>query len=114
MKNQDNKPKTVTGVDESGMFCITRPKFRPADLLILFLLFLALFSNGQNVETKDGGKTYTSVSKPKQTAPAVNTGKIYKDSKGKEYPIMKSEGGAYYYLRTSAKGNIYKAYLKLN
>lgn len=109
MKNK--KPTTVTGTDEQGMFCITRPKLKPAEILILFLLFLALFSNGQTVTSKDG-RTYYNVQKPKKEA--VNTGKIYVDSKGNEYPIMKTDS-AYYVLRTSAKsGKTYKQYIKLN
>lgn len=106
------KPKEVIGTDEGGMFCITRPKLNTSGILILFLLFLALFSSGQTVASKDG-KVYTSVSKPKTEAKAENTGKVYKDAKGKQYPILKSENGAYYYIRTSKKGNIYKAYLKM-
>lgn len=112
MKTQTNKPKIVTGTDDQGMFCITRPKFRPADLLILFLLFLAMFSNGQTVSSKDG-KVYTTVTKPHTSKQAVNTGKLFRDSKGNEYPIMKTDS-AFFVVRTSAKtGKTYKQYLKL-
>jgi len=110
---KSSKTKIVTGTDEQGMFCISRPKLKPADLLILALLFLALFSNGQTVSSKDG-KVYTTVQKAKTTKQAVNTGKLFRDSKGNEYPIMKTDS-AYYVLRTSAKsGRQYKQYLKLN
>lgn len=56
------KPTTITGCDEQGVFCITRPKLSAGDFLIIFLLFLALFSNGQQKGTeciaikKDGAK----------------------------------------------------------
>lgn len=107
----NKKPTIIYGEDSDGGFLIAKPKLKPADLLILFLLFLALFSNGQTVTSKDG-KTYYSVQKPKKEA--TNTGKVYRDSKGNEYPIMKTDS-AYYVLRTSAKsGKTYKQYIKLN
>lgn len=52
MKNQNRKPQTVVGTDEQGVFIVCRPKLKPAELLILFLLFLALFSNGQTTQTQ--------------------------------------------------------------
>lgn len=112
MKNQNNKPKTVTGTDENGMFCITRPKLKAGDLLILFLLFLALFSNGQTTVKLENG-VYKSQTTTRAKKEAVNTGKIYEDSKGTRYPIFKTDS-AYFVLRTSAKsGNQYKQYIKL-
>lgn len=109
----NNKPKVVTGTDSEGMFCITRPKLKAGDFLLLFILFLALFSNGQTVTVKQQDGTYTATTKAKTSAPGKDTGLKFKDSKGKTYPILQSESGATYYMRTSAKGNIYKAYIKL-
>ena len=88
-------------------------KLNKAEILILILLFLALFSNGQTVTSKDGGKTYVSVKKTKTAKETTNTGKVYQDSKGNFYPIMKTDS-SYFVIRTSAKtGNQYKQYLKI-
>ena len=107
------KPNTVTGVDDFGLFTVSRPKLKPAEILFLILIFLALFSNGQTVTSKDG-KTYYSVQKQHVKKEATNTGKVYRDSKGNEYLIMKTDS-SYYVLRTSAKsGKTYKQYIKLN
>ena len=107
------KPTTIIADDEGGTFVICKPKLKPAEILILFLPFLALFSNGQTVTSKDG-RTYTAVHKVHEKKEAINTGKVYRDSKGNEYPIMKTDS-AYFVLRTSAKsGRQYKQYLKLN
>lgn len=103
-----NKTKTVIGADESGLFCITKKLFT-----ILLLCLACNFGYSQTVTTTDG-KTYTAVSKPKQTAKPVETGKIYITSKGEKFPIYQSEGGSYFVIRVSQKsGKPYKQYLKL-
>lgn len=80
---------------------------------LLFALLLASATmQAQTVVKLDNGvyKTQTVTRAKKE---AVNTGKIYEDSKGNRYPIMKTDS-AYFVLRTSAKtGKQYKQYLKL-
>lgn len=111
MKNQTNRTKIVIGQDETGIW-LQPKKLAGGAMLIFFLLFLALFSNGQTVTTTDG-KTYTAVHKAKTASEGKLTGKTFVDAKGNSYPILQSEGGSYYYMRTSKAGNIYKAYIKL-
>ncbi len=105
-----SKTKIVIGTDSEGMFCITKKLFT----ILLFCLCCSCGLEAQTVTTTDGGKTYHSVTKPKQTATGETTGKVFVDSKGASYPILKSERGAYYVERVSKKTNKpYRQYLKL-
>ena len=49
MKNQTNRTKIVIGQDETGIW-LQPKKLTGGAVLIFFLLFLALFSNGQTQE----------------------------------------------------------------
>lgn len=110
----NKKPNTVTGTDENGMFCITRPKLKPSDILILFLLFLALFSNGQTVTVKNQDGTYSAQKKERAKTEAKDTGKKFKTADGQTLPIFESKNGKYFVVRTSKKtGANYNQYISI-
>lgn len=81
-------------------------------ILIVWLLSIKPTHAQTAVKLENG--VYKSVTKERTETPAKDTGLKYQDSKGNQYPILQSESGAYFVLRTSAKtGKTYKQYLKL-
>lgn len=76
-----------------------------------------LLGIGANAQTPDStfrkeGKTYSSFSKVSTTKSDINTGFVWKDSKGVEYPIFMGASGACYINKISNKtGKPYKQYL---
>lgn len=81
------------------------------NLFILILLLLSLSSYSQKV-TQDENGNYIAVNNTTKSD-TINTGKLYIDKKGKEYPVFKTARGKYYYPRISKSGNYYRAYLKI-
>lgn len=81
-------------------------------LLVATVYTFSVKAKGQTVVKIENG-VYKTVTTTKTKKPATDTGKVYEDSKGNRYPIMKTDS-AYFVLRTSAKtGKTYKQYLKL-
>lgn len=80
-------------------------------LLFALLLASATMTAQTTVTLKDG--VYTVQTKNKTFKTPKDTGLKFADSTGKIYPILQSESGAYFVIRTSAKGNVYKMYIKL-
>ena len=83
------------------------------------LLFIALMLIGATAQAQTATKNaqgHYSISKDSvQAKPPTDTGKTYQDSKGKIYPIFKTDKGKFYVIRTSAKtGKQYKQYLTIN
>ena len=85
-------------------------------LLIIASLIGASFT--MNAQTsapkyKIEGNKVVRIDQPKQASKATKTGLTH-TIKGKEYPVYKSERGAHYIERISAKsGKTYKQYLKI-
>ena len=83
-------------------------------LLFLICLIIATATQAQTT-TKNAQGHYTTTQDTTQAKPPTDTGKTYQDSKGKIYPIFKTDKGKFYVIRTSAKtGKQYKQYLILN
>jgi len=86
-------------------------------LLLVFglLLLWGLNMNGQTPVKIDSSGNFTSASPVKESKQqSLDTGKLYTDSKGNQYPVYCSASGRLFILRTSKKtGNIYKQYLTL-
>jgi len=83
------------------------------------LLFIALMLIGATAQAQTATKNaqgHYSISKDSvQAKPPTDTGQTFQDSKGKIYPIFKTEKGKFYVIRTSAKtGKQYKQYLTIN
>ena len=83
------------------------------------LLFIALMLIGATAQaqtaTKNAQGHYSITKDSVQAKPPTDTGKTYQDSKGKIYPIFKTDKGKFYVIRTSAKtGKQYKQYLIIN
>lgn len=82
-------------------------------IIILLTALLGIVVNAQTTENtfKREGKTYSSVSN-KTTNIEKETGFIWEDSKGNQYPIYMSNTGSCYIKRISSKtGKEYKQYL---
>lgn len=77
-------------------------------MAVLAIMFCA--ASAQVRVVKDASGNYISAST--DTIPDVNTGLVYKDSKGVKYPIYKSSKGKYY-IKVTAKttGRVYRKYL---
>lgn len=83
---------------------------------LILLLFLAAAGTTQaQTVKKDANGNYITIRQTyvKDTVLRA-TGHTYTDSKGKVYPVYISQSGKLFVMRTSAKGNVYKMYLKLN
>ena len=80
-------------------------------MAVLAIVFCA--ASAQVRVVKDAQGNYISAST--DTIPDVNTGLVYKDSKGNKYPIYKSARGKYY-VKVTAKtsGRVYRKYLAMN
>jgi len=81
-------------------------------LLFALLLASATMTAQTTVTLKDG--VYKVQTKDKTFKTPKDTGKIFQDSKGNKYPILQSDSGAYFVIRTSAKsGKTYKQYISI-
>ncbi len=83
--------------------------------LFFFVIAIMLLATSQAQSvTQDAKGNYIAVKKSASTDTASkSTGKTFTDAKGNVYPVMVSTRGRLYVVRTSAKGNQYKQYLKL-
>jgi hypothetical protein len=82
-------------------------------LLSTLLMALALAGSAQNAVKLENG-VYVSQTVKRAKIEAKETGKQYKDSKGKLYPILLSENGKYFVNKVSQKtGKAYKMYITL-
>lgn len=91
--------------------------------LLLIALFAASFAahaqaqtrvNQANV-TQDKNGNYTQISKKDTTGKtsAKQTGKLFTDAKGVQFPVMESKNGKLFVIKASAKtGKNYNYYLK--
>lgn len=82
-------------------------------IIILLTALLGVVVNAQTTENtfKKEGNTYSSTS-TKGTTVEKETGFIWEDSKGNQYPIYMSNTGSCYIKRISSKtGKEYKQYL---
>lgn len=78
--------------------------------LLLLVLAIGLVANAQSYTRE--GNTFISSTGERVKQEAVKTKFIWKDNKGKEYPIYISKSGSCYVIRVSAKsGKEYKSYL---
>ena len=83
-------------------------KIRRILVLLLVLLCVGLVANAQNY-TREGN---TFVSTKTVKAEPMKTKFIWKDSKGKEYPVYISSNGSCFVIKVSAKtGKDYRNYL---
>jgi hypothetical protein len=84
--------------------------------VLLLLASIIYNANAQTFVKLDSKGNYTAIAKTsvKGQSKAIATGKTYTDAKGKIYPVMKSDKGKLFIIRTSAKGSTYKQYLKIN
>ena len=80
-------------------------------LLVLLMLSFTLFSYSQNAKVDRNGNFVTVSNTAKQDT--INTDKTFTDSKGKVYPVFKTQRGKLYYPRVSKSGNYYRAYIKV-
>lgn len=83
-------------------------------MLAAIMLLSCIAGNAQTQrEIKREGNTFSVVStKSTSKDEGTKTKFTWKDSKGVEYPVMKSKNNAYYVVRTSKKtGKEYKQYL---
>lgn len=79
--------------------------------VLICILGVCTAINAQNVVQKNN--TFEQVSKrQKKFAGAIKTKYIYKDSTGKEYPIMISKNGKVFVIKTKKNGKQYPYYLK--
>lgn len=81
-------------------------------LLVFLMLSFTLFSYSQNAKVDKNGN-FVSISKSTAKQDTIDTGKTFTDSKGKVYPVFKTQRGKLYYPRISKSGKYYRAYLKL-
>ncbi len=83
---------------------------------LLFLICLIITTATQAQTATKNAQGHYSISKDSvQAKPPTDTGQTFQDSKGKIYPIFKTDKGKFYVIRTSAKtGKQYKQYLILN
>lgn len=80
-------------------------------LFFLFMLFGLFMTADAQTNYKQEGNVFSSV-KTIKTIENEKTPYVWKDSKGKEYPIYISNSGSCYVIRTSSKtGKTYKQYL---
>ena len=78
--------------------------------ILLLVLAIGLAANAQNCTRS--GNTFTSAKSVKAKAEPVKTKFIWKDSKGKEYPVYISAKGSCFVIKVSSKtGKEYKNYL---
>lgn len=84
-------------------------------LIIAALIGVSFATNAQTTKPtyKIEGNKVVKIDQPKQASKATKT-TLIRTIKGKDYPVFKSERGAYYIERVSAKsGKEYKQYLKI-
>ena len=84
-------------------------------IIIAALIGISFAANAQTTKPtyKIEGNKVVRIDQPKQASKATKTGLTH-TIKGKDYPVYKSERGAYYIERVSAKsGKEYKQYLKI-
>lgn len=85
--------------------------------IIVSLIVLALCAIGDTLAYgqepyKVSGNTYESLRTPRAKQEPVSTGFLWKDSKGKEYPILMSSTGSCFVIKVSSKtGKEYRQYL---
>lgn len=85
-------------------------KLRRLLTMLLFMLAVTCVANAQSYERQ--GNTFVSKSTRDYKAKPVKTKFIWKDSKGKAYPVYISAKGSCYIIKTSSKtGKEYKNYL---
>ena len=90
-------------------------KTKLAIALATLILCCILNAQSQTIVKPNEQGVYKSLSIPKDSTKAKQTGKYYEDTKGNLYPIYISENGAYFIKRVSkSSGNLYRQYLKLN
>jgi hypothetical protein len=89
-------------------------------LVIVALLIATIYAkagtfptNISDTVTQQSDGTYSKAKAKSKEDTGTDTGKVYKDSKGNSYPIMKSKNGKYFVVRTSKAGNQYKQYIVL-
>jgi len=83
-------------------------------IIISLCLFIAssMMINAQNVVRKGNVFEVQTERKESKKSEPVNTGLIYRDSKGKEYPIYLSSKGKAFIIKTSKNtGKEYRQYL---
>lgn len=82
------------------------------NLFLSALILISLSCIGQNV-VRDANGNFTAISSHKtDSLKATLTTYVYTDKKGEKYPVYVTTKGKYFISRTSAKGNVYKFYLK--
>lgn len=81
-------------------------------LLVILMLSFSLISYSQNAKVDKNGN-FVAVSRTTAKQDTIDTGKTFTDSKGKVYPVFKTQRGKLYYPRISKSGRYYRAYLKL-
>ena len=81
-------------------------------LLVLLMLSFSLISYSQNAKVDKNGN-FVAVSRTTAKQDTIDTGKTFTDSKGKVYPVFKTQRGKLYYPRISKSGNYYRAYIKV-
>lgn len=80
-------------------------------LFLLFMLFGLWMTADAQTTYKQEGNTFSSVKTTKTVTPE-KTQFVWKDSKGKEYPIYISNSGSCFIIKTSSKtGKEYRQYL---
>lgn len=82
-------------------------------ILFFALLFAAMAPTFAQNAKKEANGNYTAIRQDASAQAAKETGKTFTDTKGAKYAVLESARGKLYYMRTSAKGNVYKCYLKL-
>ena len=86
-------------------------------ILLILITLVSISVQAQTVVKMDAKGNYTAVSKTsaKTGSKAQNTGKTYTDTKGAQYPVMKSEKGKLFIIRTSKNsGKSYNQYITIN
>ena len=90
-------------------------KTKLATALATLIFCCILNAQSQTIVKPNEQGIYKSLTLPKDSTKAKETGKFYEDTKGNLYPIYKSENGAYFIIRVSkSTNNMYRQYLKLD
>jgi hypothetical protein len=82
-----------------------------AFILCLAIMGAVIAGNAQTVKQDASGNFYAAKAAKDS---ATDTGKTFTDTKGNQWPVMKSKSGKLFVIRTSKTGKTYRQYLKVD
>ena len=80
--------------------------------IFTIIAIVAILICSANTKTTLEGNTFKVEKTVKEKESSATETGYFIEVKGVKYPILKSKRGSYYYMKTSKKGNQYKAYIK--